>query len=234
LARLRHVVTLRDGTPVLLRPIEPDDKAVLTVGMTRLSIETRRRRFFAPVQRLSDEQLRFFTEIDYVDHFAWIAFLTEGAVSPDAEGPSPQSPTRQTSHAPQSPTNGLAVARYIRRADRPDAAEYAIVVVDEYQGRGLGSILLVELGKVAYRNGIRHFLGSVLSDNRAMLNVAHDLGATTQYDGSGVTLVSVELTEDFADRRDHPVYALLRRAARREAAAPGAVSSDAEGHSPHH
>jgi acetyltransferase len=218
LGRLRHEVTLRDGTPVLLRPIEPGDKGVLTVGMSKLSLETRRRRFFAPVQKLSDEQLRFFTEINYVDHFAWIAFTTS------------------------DPPLGIAVARYIRRADQADAAEYAIVVADEFQGRGLGSILLVELGKVAYRNGIRHFIGSVLSDNLPMLHVARDLGADAHYDGSGVTVVSVELTEDFAERRDHPVHALLRRAARREAAertegesgadAEGAVSPDAEGRPP--
>src|SRR5205823_13235304 len=68
---------LRDGTPVIVRPIRPDDKALLRDGFRRLSEESRIRRFMAPIRELSDDQLRSLTEIDYVDHFAWAAVLAE-------------------------------------------------------------------------------------------------------------------------------------------------------------
>src|ERR1700694_5259409 len=71
---------LNDGTRVLFRPIRPDDKDNLRRGIEAMSPESRYRRFFAPIDHLSDEQLAYLTEIDYQDHFAWIAFL------PDVEG----------------------------------------------------------------------------------------------------------------------------------------------------
>ncbi len=222
---LRHDVELRDGEHVTLRPITPHDKDLLIQAMSHLSIETRRRRFFSPVRTLSIEQLRYFTEIDYVDHFAWIAL----AAAPPSTPTTALGPDTTAKNAGNHGDDGddgarddhrvVGVARYIRRANEHDAAEWAIVVADEYQGRGLGSILLQELGVMAAQHGVRHFVASVLSDNAPMLHLVHDLGATTHYDGSGVTLVAVELPAEPIDMRELPIFELLRRAARRDAAA---------------
>src|SRR5690606_5870105 len=103
---------------------------------------SRYRRFFTAMDRLSDRQLAFFTEVDYHDHFAWVALAVDEPGQP-----------------------GIAVARYIRLADDPEAADIALAVLDEYQGRGLGGLLLEALVEVALANGIRRFVGHVLADN---------------------------------------------------------------------
>jgi GNAT superfamily N-acetyltransferase len=142
---------------VLLRPIEPGDKAELQAGFERMSRESRYRRFFTAMSRLSDRQLVYFTEIDYVDHFAWVALAVD---RPPAEA-------------------GMGVARYIRLHDDPEAADIAVAVVDEYHGLGLGSVLLEALVDVARDNGIQRFVGHVLADNAPMIGLLHKAGAET-------------------------------------------------------
>src|ERR1043166_9328855 len=104
-------LTLKDGTRMLFRPIVPEDKDLLVEGFAHLSPQTRFRRFLGYMDKLRPPLLRYLTEIDYVEHFAWVGM--------DAD------------------TGGrIGVARYVRMRDDPAAAEAAIVIVDEYQGRG--------------------------------------------------------------------------------------------------
>src|SRR4051794_37465960 len=110
------VFTLANGIQVWIRPIGPDDKAELQAGLRKLSLETIHKRFFSAKPRFSQAELRYLTEIDGVNHLAL------GAVSV------------HTGHI-------VAVARAVRLADEPDAAEWAIVVADPLQGKGLGTRL---------------------------------------------------------------------------------------------
>src|SRR5688500_7802015 len=110
---------LEDGTRILFRRIRPDDKARLQTGMKYLSPESRFRRFFHHVDHLSDAQLRYLTEVDFKDHFAWLAVL------PDLPG-----------------EPGVGVGRWIRTKDDPAVAEGAVTVVDQFQNRGLGKTFL--------------------------------------------------------------------------------------------
>jgi len=73
----RTVAALRDGTRVLVRPIESDDKVLVLEGFERLSEKSRYRRFLAPMPELSDSMLRYLTEVDHRDHEALVA-LEEG------------------------------------------------------------------------------------------------------------------------------------------------------------
>jgi hypothetical protein len=90
---------LRDGTPVLVRPIRPEDRSIIVEAFRRLSPQSRYTRFLAPIVELSDKELRHLTEIDYVDHMAWVAL--------DPDHPD---------------STALGVARYVRLADDPDVA----------------------------------------------------------------------------------------------------------------
>ena len=164
--------TLRDGTPVLIRPIRPDDKGLLREGFARLSEESRLRRFLAPVTQLTDGMLAYLTEIDYVDHFAWLAGLAE------------------------DPTFGLGVARYVRLKDEPTIAEAAITVIDEYQGRGLGTILLGLLGARAREVGITAFRAFVLEDNAPMRALLDELGTEARHESPGVLVMDTPLDPD--------------------------------------
>src|SRR6059058_2573780 len=98
-------VTLKDGTRMLVWPIVPEDKNLLVEGFAQLSPQTRFRRFLGYMDKLRAPLLRYLTEIDYVDHFAWIGL---DAVK----------------------NKGIGLARYVRMHDPPAAAEAAIVVVD--------------------------------------------------------------------------------------------------------
>jgi RimJ/RimL family protein N-acetyltransferase len=160
-------LALRDGTRILVRPILPEDKQALREGFDRLSGRSRYRRFLTPLEHLSDRQLRDLTEVDYVDHMAWVAV----------------DPSR-----PERP--GIGVARYVRLPEEPTAAEAAVTVLDEYQGRGIGTILLGLLAGSARAHGIRCFRGYVLAENAPMMEVLQGLGARVAQDG---TLLRIEV-----------------------------------------
>ena len=165
----QYRTTLRDGTPVLVRPIRPDDKDLIRQGFDRLSPASRYRRFLAPIDELSDAELKYLTEIDYVDHFAWAAVRAD------------------------RPTEGMGVARYIRLKEEPEVAEAAVTVIDEYQGKGLGTLLLALLGAAALAAGIRTFRAYVLEGNVPMRDLLETFGARTEFDSPGVVRFDVPL-----------------------------------------
>ena len=117
--------TLPDGTRILLRPIEAGDKARLSVALGRLSQETIRRRFLAAKPRFSSGELRYLTEVDGHNHIALVAVLAD------------------------DPETLVGVARCVRLPEHPETAEFAIVVADAFQGRGLGTLLARELATPA-------------------------------------------------------------------------------------
>jgi GNAT superfamily N-acetyltransferase len=149
-----EITRLADGTEVLLRAVRPEDKPLFAAGWERFGAESRYRRFMGAKRRLTVHELAFFTELDHVDHEAI------GALDP-VHG------------------DGLGVARYLRHADRPHAAEAAVSVVDAMQGRGLGGVLLRRLCFRAAENGIRLFTASLFTSNASMLRLFEKLGTVT-------------------------------------------------------
>jgi RimJ/RimL family protein N-acetyltransferase len=167
----RHVV-VADGLELLLRPLRSDDKGRLAQAFERLGPETRYRRFFAPVQTLSDQDLRYLTEVDHHDHEALAAI---------------------------NPENGsiVAVARYVRSED-PTEAEVAVVVDDPWQGRGVATALLQQLVVRAREEGIDHFVALVMSDNTEALDLFRHLapgGSHTRRSASGHTELVMSLPD---------------------------------------
>jgi GNAT superfamily N-acetyltransferase len=183
-----HIVTLRDGSKALIRPIRADDKDALTRGLARLSPESRYRRFLRPVTSLNERELKYLTEIDYTNHFAWMA------VNPD------------------DPADGWGVARYVRDPKDPEVAEAAVAVVDDHQHNGIGAYLLQFLTASAIANGIHTFRAWVLGDNVEILRPLERLGASRKAD-HGVLKIEVELNADFEGT---PVQEALRAVARGE------------------
>jgi GNAT superfamily N-acetyltransferase len=148
----REKVVLGDGTRALLRLIRPDDKDLMLEAWERLSPESRYRRFFSAKPSLTGAELRYFTEVDHVDHFAIGA-------------------TRRRRNKVQA----LGVARFIRLADRPRVADAAVTVVDDAQGKGLGRILLSRLIAAGLERGIEQFSCDVLADNDGMRGLIRSL-----------------------------------------------------------
>src|SRR5215510_14915827 len=172
----QEMIFLRDGTPVQLRPIIAEDKTELAEAFEGLSIQSRYQRFLGPVRELSREMLAYLTELDYVNHFAWGAFISAEECAPL-----------------------IGVARYIRVKDDPLSADVAIAVIDQYQQRGLGLQLLRALVEVAVEHGIRRFVGQSLAENRAIRSLLRRAKAQTFPDGSGVFRFAVDLTQSFGE-----------------------------------
>jgi GNAT superfamily N-acetyltransferase len=193
-ARRSVDLTLADGTRLLIRPIVPADKDALVAAFERLSPRSRYRRFFTPMNRLTSATLRALTEVDYADRFAWVALACED----------------EQSHL-------VGVARYVRLED-PRAAEVALVVVDPFQGRGIGTLLLDALVLEALRVGICRFEGLMLSDNAPMRTVLHAASARLSPDDErGTERFEIDLPARAEDMRGHPLAGVLRRLACGEA-----------------
>jgi protein lysine acetyltransferase len=166
-----HVI-IDGGLELLLRPLRPDDKRRIAQAFERLSPETRYRRFFAPLPRLSEQDLRYLTEVDHHDHEALAAV---------------------------NPENGaiVGVARYVR-SDDPMEAEVAVVVGDPWQGRGVATALLQRLVARAREEGIDHFVALVMSDNTDALELFRHLApgsSHTRRSASGHTELVMALPD---------------------------------------
>jgi RimJ/RimL family protein N-acetyltransferase len=147
---------LHDQRAVDIRPIQRDDGARLQAYHLGLSDESRYRRFLGAKPRLSDADARYLVDVDGSDHFALVA------TCPPAPGGSGQI---------------VAVARFVRLLEAPDAAEFAIVVGDDFQRQGLGDELMKRLAAAARDRGIRRFRASMLAENVAIRRVMTHLAA---------------------------------------------------------
>jgi RimJ/RimL family protein N-acetyltransferase len=165
---------LRDGSEVLIRQIRSSDAPLLADGFARLSARSRQMRFLSPKRSLSAAELRFLTEVDHHDHEAI------GALSP-ADG------------------RGVGIARYIRDPGDPTAAEIAVTIVDDWQGRGLGTELLARLSERARQAGISRFTATVAYGNAAMTGLLQNMGAELAGHGPGTVdyVVALDRTGEY-------------------------------------
>jgi RimJ/RimL family protein N-acetyltransferase len=163
--------TLPDGTRVLIRLCRSEEdhcgkdcvKAGISTALKRTSERTRQLRFAGGVNTLSDSQLDYLATLDNRDRLAWCAH-----------------------EAGDDMTTGAGIARYVRLPDEPDIAEFAITIVDAYQGQGLGAILLGRLIESARENGIRILRGYVLPGNSAMIRLGKRFDAQIEHEDSAL------------------------------------------------
>ena len=134
----------------LVAPLHPGDRSRYLGGVSKMSEQSLYKRFMAPVARLTESQLRYLLEVDHRDHEALLAIDEESG-------------------------EAVGVARFIR-LERPEVAEAAIIVVDPWQGSGLGKALLRMLAQAACEVGVNRFEANVLYDNAPMLALLDSLG----------------------------------------------------------
>jgi RimJ/RimL family protein N-acetyltransferase len=163
-------VKLRDGSEVVVRPIRPEDKAAVAAGLARMSERSRYQRFMTTTHEFTEAQLRYLTEVDHHDHEALIAFDSETG-------------------------EGVGVARFVRLADGT-SAEAAITVVDDWQGRGLGTAFGNLIADRARQEGVQRFTALLLASNRQMRDVLATLGPSEVTAEDGATIeIAVTLPE---------------------------------------
>lgn len=145
---------LRDGRPIEVRALRPDDLAGMLAAIERASVESLRRRFFVTKRVFSDKEKSFFVNIDFVNHVALVAQVAE-----------------------QGRTEIVGGGRYV--VVRPGQAELAFVVIDAYQGQGIATMLMRHLLFIARQAGLNALTAEVLCDNTVMLNVFKRFGFTS-------------------------------------------------------
>ncbi len=150
-ARYSAIEPVRDGRRVEIRALRPDDHADFVAAIGRVSAQSLYRRFFGMKRGFTEQEVDFFLKVDFVDHVALVAVMEEGGRRVIVGG-----------------------ARYV--TVRPGQAEVAFVVVDRYQGHGIGAALMRHLAAIARGAGLKELVAEVLPDNSAMLKVFEQSG----------------------------------------------------------
>jgi len=158
-----------EGPPVTLRPIRPEDAELEQAFVKNLSAETRYFRFMDTLRELTPQMLMRFTQIDYDREMAFVATVDEAG--------------RETE---------VGVARYVANPDG-ESCEFALVIADGWQRKGLGRRMMVQLIEVARARDLRSMVGHVLGENRGMLALCQKLGFVVADSAEGPLVKRVTL-----------------------------------------
>lgn len=156
---------LKDGTTVWIRALLPQDREGFRSVVTHFSRDSLRRRFFS-AGAPSEAMIEYLTDIDYIDHFAWVVL--------DAS----------------RPHEGLASARFVR-SDDAQTAEVAFGTAEGHHGRGLATLLLGAIGVAAVEAGVTTLVAHVLEDNSPMRAVFAKAGARSEFAEPGILLTTM-------------------------------------------
>jgi GNAT superfamily N-acetyltransferase len=166
----RERLELTDGTEVLLRLTRPQDRHKLAEAFEKLSKASTYSRFMRPKSELTEDDLDYLANIDQYGHLAIGALIASG----EREG------------------EGIGIARYIKLENVEAAAEPAVTVIDEFQGLGLGTLLIARLVEAARERGIEWFRATLLNENRKMRSLLSDWGPVEVIDAIGPEM-SIEI-----------------------------------------
>jgi acetyltransferase len=156
----RLELELRDGTPVIARPLIPEDRAALAEAYRRLSPEARYHRFWTHTgEVVGDKMLDRVLRQDPATHVSWAVLDLSREFTP------------------------MGGASWWRGAENPAEAEISLIVLDADQGRGIGTLLLALMWLTAFRAGVESIVGYVLVENRQAAGWMRDCGGTGEWDG---------------------------------------------------
>lgn len=164
-ARFEQIWPLAGGGEYTVRPIHPDDASMLQDLMQHLSSESRYFRFVSSITELPPSMLAKFTLIDYDREMALVAVFKERSAVADGQ-------FTETERI-------VGVSRYITNPDQ-SSCEFALVVADDFSGKGLGSRLMLSIMDVAREKGLAEIDGLVLANNPGMLKLMKSLGFTVK------------------------------------------------------
>lgn len=142
---------MRDGREVEIRALRPEDKDDMLAAVGRTGTQSLQRRFFAVKRGFSEKEIAFFMNVDFTSHAALVALAEEDGRKVIVGG-------------------GRCIIT------EPGKAEIAFVVIDEYQGQGIGTLLMRHLVDITRRAGLRELIAEVLPENAAMRKVFGKFG----------------------------------------------------------
>ena len=150
-AKYAAIDRLRDGRRLEIRSLRPEDRTELVAAVAKSSPQSLYRRFFGVRRHFTEQEIAFFTNVDFSNHVALIAVAEENGRSVIAGG-----------------------GRYI--VLEPGKAEIAFAVVDQYQGQGIGAALMCHLTAIAREAGLKELVADVLPENMPMLKIFERCG----------------------------------------------------------
>jgi len=163
---------LKDGTPVLLRPMRPEDEPLVVELLDNCSDDTIYFRYFHLIKRWTHEMLIRFTQNDYDREIGLGAF-----------------------GQPPGPEIMMGVGRLVMTPER-DRAEFAVIVADPWQGKGLGQKLIERVMEIAREMGVNLLYGDVLAANQPMLELVKKLGfRVSRGEGDDIRKVEMDFSE---------------------------------------
>jgi acetyltransferase len=171
----QKTIRLDNGVGIFLRPIKPEDEGLIVDLFNSLSKETVHLKFFSGLKYMPPEQVEEMTHIDYDKQMAIIALMGKG-----------------------EDERMVAVGRYTLIDDEPGAAEFAIVVQDAQQGRGIGTEVLYHLAHVAKLQDVQVIVGYIMNENSRMFSVLKRSGLkiTKKHWDRGVTRVDIPVDQN--------------------------------------
>jgi GNAT superfamily N-acetyltransferase len=168
-ARYSAMDRLRDGRRVEIRSLRPEDEGDFLAAVDRTSAQSLYRRFFGAKRYFSEQERAFFLNVDFTNHVALVAVVEI-----------------------ESRAAIVAGGRYV--VLRPGVAEVAFVVIDDYQGQGIGAALVRHLAAIARSAGLKELVAEVLPENISMLKVFEKSGLKLSTKrGPGVVHVALQL-----------------------------------------
>jgi GNAT superfamily N-acetyltransferase len=150
-AEYSSIETLRNGRRVEIRALRPEDRDGMIAAIGRTSAQSLYRRFFGAKRHFSDQEKSFFLDVDFVNHVALVAVSKESGQPVIVGG-----------------------GRYI--VLKPEQAEVAFAVIDQYQGQGIGGLLMRHLVGIAREAGLHELIAEVLPENAPMMRVFETSG----------------------------------------------------------
>jgi GNAT superfamily N-acetyltransferase len=159
---LEKYETLKDGTEIFFRPVRPTDEAALSEMLYSLSAASVKRRYFTHTKTFPHKDVQKLTNVDYEQNLAIVGVVP----------------------GPEGGEEIVAIAQYFLDP-KSMVGEVAFIVQDEWQDKGMGSVLLEYLVQIARRRGVRSFYATVLPINKAMLTIFYNSGykINTEFDG---------------------------------------------------
>ena len=168
-----HSAKLSDGTIVQIRPMRPEDADMQQEFVRNLSDESRYNRYMSSIKQLSQQLLVRFTQLDYDREMAFVML-----------------------HDTPRGTEQIAVSRYFMESDN-ETCEFALVVADNWQGKGIGPVMMQAIFDAAREQGLKTMYGEVLASNKGMLKLMHKLGFRVEPhpEDRSLTLCTLDLSQ---------------------------------------
>lgn len=177
---------VKDNTYLCFKTLGKDDREKFVEGFSKLSQKSIYKRFFGFLKKLTDEQIDGFLNTDKKDHIAWAAWDFVG-----------------------DEIFGVGVGRFKRSLTNPKEAEMALTVIDEYQGKGVGAVLLAILYYLAGKSDTEILTGIILPDNVKLIRRFRELGATIIWAGSEYEM-TLPVFKDFDKIPDNPYSRVIK------------------------